>query len=91
MPLSVRLPTVMRVHAGGQSSVSANGSTIAEVLDDLHRQFPNLQGQITDESGELRRFVNVFVNDEDVRFLNKLDTPVKDDDEISIVPAVAGG
>jgi MoaD family protein len=88
--VNVRIPTVMRPHVAGQSSVSAEGSTVGEVVDDLVRQFPNLNGQVVDE-GLIRRFVNVYVNDEDVRYLQALDTPVKDGDEISILPAVAGG
>jgi molybdopterin converting factor small subunit len=91
MPVEVRLPTVLRQHAGGQASVRANGSTLGEVFDDLVRQFPGLGGQVVTEEGALHRFVNVYVNDDDVRYLDKLDTKVSDDDVISILPAVAGG
>jgi sulfur-carrier protein len=91
VPVTVRLPTLMRTYAGGQSSVSANGSTLEEVFDDLERQFPNLKGQVVGDDGELRRFVNVYVNDEDVRFMDNLNTKVEDGAEISILPAVAGG
>ena len=91
MSVTVRLPTVMRAAAGGQSSVSANAGTLSEVFDDLVRQFPNLEGQLVTEDGQLHRFVNVYVDDEDVRYLQKLDTPVADGAEISILPAVAGG
>jgi molybdopterin converting factor small subunit len=91
MPVEVRLPTVLRQHAGGQASVRANGSTLGEVFDDLVRQFPGLGGQVVTEEGALHRFVNVYVNDDDVRYLDKLDTKVSDDEVISILPAVAGG
>ena len=91
MSVEVRLPTVLRRHAGGQASVKAIGTTLAEVIEDLVRQFPGLDGQIVTDEGTLHRFVNVYVNDDDVRYLQKLDTAVADDDVISILPAVAGG
>lgn len=91
MPVEVRLPTVLRRHAGGQSSVKANGSTIAEVFEDVVRQFPLLAGQVVTEDGALHKFVNVYRNDEDVRFLDSLQTPVSDADVVTILPAVAGG
>ena len=91
MPVEVRLPTVLRQHAAGQSSVKANGETIGEVFEDLVRQFPLLAGQVITTEGTLHKFVNVYRNDDDVRFLDSLATPVKDDDVITILPAVAGG
>ena len=91
MPVEIRLPTVLRQHAGGQSSVKANGSTLRDVLGDLERQFPLMVGQVVTEEGALHRFVNVYRNDEDIRYLSGLDTEVKDDDVISVLPAVAGG
>lgn len=91
MPVEVRLPTILRQHAGGQVTVKANGSTVGEVFEDLVRQFPNLAGQVVTEDGTLHKFVNVYRNDDDVRYLEKLDTKVSDDDVISILPAVAGG
>ena len=91
MPVEVRLPTVLRQHAAGQSSVKANGSTIGEVFEDLVRQFPLLANQVITEDGSLHKFVNVYRNDDDVRFLDKLATPVEDADVITILPAVAGG
>ena len=91
MPVEVRLPTVLRQHAAGQSSVRANGSTIGEVFEDLVRQFPLLANQVITEDGALHKFVNVYRNDDDVRFLDKLATPVEDADVITILPAVAGG
>ena len=87
----VRLPTVLRQHAGGQASIHANGSTVGEVFDDVVRQFPLLAGQLVGDDGVIHRFVNVYRNDDDVRFLEKLDTKVSDDDVISVLPAVAGG
>ena len=91
MPVEVRIPTMMRQDAGGQATVKANGGTIGEVLDDLVLQFPRLSEKVRDADGSLHKFVNVYVNDEDVRYLDKLDTKVNDGDEISILPAVAGG
>ncbi|HEX8581799.1 MAG TPA: ubiquitin-like small modifier protein 1 [Acidimicrobiales bacterium] len=87
----VRLPTVLRPHAGGQSNVHANGGTLDEVIGDLVRQFPNLAGRIKSDDGAIHRFVNVYVNDEDVRYLKGLDTEVTSGDVVAIVPAVAGG
>lgn len=87
----VRLPTLMRPHAGGQAKVHANGGTVSDVFEDLVRQFPNLAGRIVAEDGTLHRFVNVYVNDEDVRYLKGLATEVGSDDVVAVVPAVAGG
>jgi molybdopterin converting factor small subunit len=87
----VRLPTVLRQHAGGQASVQANGGTVGEVLEDVVRQFPPLAGQVLTDDGAMHKFINVYRNDDDVRYLEKLDTKVSDDDVISILPAVAGG
>jgi molybdopterin converting factor small subunit len=81
----------MRTHAGGQSEVSAQGSTIGEVIDDLVTQFPGTATHLRAPDGGVHKFVNVYLNDEDVRYLGKLDTPVKDGDQVSILPAVAGG
>jgi molybdopterin converting factor small subunit len=82
---------MLRVYAGGQSSVPVEGSTIGEVLSALVAANPGLAGQVLNDDGSLHRFVNVYVNDDDVRYLSQLDTPVKDGDEVSILPAVAGG
>jgi sulfur-carrier protein len=91
VPVQVRLPTVLRSQAGGSATVSVNGSTIGEVLDALVAAHPALSGQVLNDDGSLHRFVNVYVNDDDVRYLSALDTPVKDGDEVTILPAVAGG
>jgi molybdopterin synthase sulfur carrier subunit len=88
---TVRIPTPLRKLTGELEVVEAAGSTIAEVLASLEKAFPGLNERICDESGNVRRFVNVFVNDEDIRFLEETATPVKAADEISIVPAIAGG
>jgi sulfur-carrier protein len=88
---TVRIPTPLRKITNGQEEVAASGATIGELLADLEKQFPGLKERICDDKGQLRRFVNVFANDEDIRFLQNLDTPVKEKDEISIVPAIAGG
>ncbi len=91
MTVQVNLPTVLRSHAGGAKSVAARGSTVGEVLSSLVEEYPGLSGQVIDGDGTLHRFVNVYLNDDDVRYLSALDTPVEDADEISILPAVAGG
>jgi molybdopterin converting factor small subunit len=81
----------MRSNAGGQSEISAEGATIGEVIDDVVRQFPGTASHLKAPDGGVHRFVNVYLNDEDVRYLGKLDTKVSDGDTVSIVPAVAGG
>ena len=91
MSVTVRLPTIMRSNAGGQSEISAQGSTIGEVIDDVVKQFPGTATHLRAPDGGVHRFVNVYLNDEDVRYLGKLDTKVGEGDTVSIVPAVAGG
>ena len=91
MSVEVRLPTVLRPRAVGRPIVQANGATIGEVLADLVRSYPDMAGQLLTEDGSLHRFVNVYVNDDDVRYLQQLETKVADGDTISILPAVAGG
>lgn len=88
---SIRIPTPLRKLTNELEVVQAAGANIAEILDSLDKAFPGLKERICDEQGNVRRFVNVFVNDEDIRFLDEKNTPVKDSDEISIVPAIAGG
>ena len=90
MSIRVHIPTPLRQHTGGQDSVEANGKTVQEVLDDVGRQYAAISERLFD-SGQIRRFVNVYLNDEDIRYLDNLQTPVKDGDEVSIIPAVAGG
>jgi len=89
--VSVRIPTPLRGHVGGASSVELQGATVGEVLRELVSRHDKLRGRLFDEQGELNRFVNVFLNDEDIRFLQGLDSPVKDGDGVVLVPAIAGG
>jgi molybdopterin converting factor small subunit len=84
------IPTPLRQFTGGKDSVEASGSSVSEVLSDLGRQYAGITDRMLD-GGKVRRFVNVYVNDEDIRYLQNLATPVKDGDEVSIIPAVAGG
>lgn len=91
MPVKIRIPTPLQKLTQNQSEVSAEGATLAEVLSNLEVQFPGFKERLYDEKGQLRRFINFYVNDEDVRFLDGDKTKLKADDEISIVPAVAGG
>jgi len=89
--VSVRVPTILRTYTGGESEVTASGSTLAEVLDDLDASYTGIKGRILDDNGALRRFVNVYVGNDDVRFLEDLATPTPDGTQISVIPAVAGG
>ncbi|MFZ4597518.1 MAG: ubiquitin-like small modifier protein 1 [Terrimicrobiaceae bacterium] len=91
MPTQVRIPAPLRKLTNDQEVVPAEGATISEVLTNLDSSFPGLIDRICDEQGNVRRFVNIFVNDEDIRFLQEKATTVKAGDEISIVPAIAGG
>jgi molybdopterin synthase sulfur carrier subunit len=91
MSVSVRIPTILRTYTGGQSEVAAEGSTLAEVLDNLEASYTGIKARILDDNGELRRFVNVYVGNEDVRFLENLATATPDNTQISVIPAVAGG
>jgi molybdopterin converting factor small subunit len=88
---SVRIPTILRTYTGGESEVTAAGTTLSEVLDDLDANYSGIKGRILDDNGELRRFVNVYVGNDDVRFLDNLETPTPDGAQISVIPAVAGG
>jgi molybdopterin synthase sulfur carrier subunit len=89
--VTVRIPTQLRTLTGGAGELALSGSTVGEVLKALDSAHPGMADRLFDESGQLRRFVNVFVDDEDVRFLDGLATPVGDGQTVSIVPAVAGG
>ena len=91
MSISVRIPTPLRRVTNGADRVSAEGDTLDQIIDSLESQHPGIKGRLCDEDGELRNFVNVYVNGEDVRFLQGLGTATKSGDEVSIVPAVAGG
>jgi molybdopterin synthase sulfur carrier subunit len=91
MSATVRIPTILRNYTGGAGEVSAEGSKVSEILDSLEGNHPGIRGRILDDSGALRRFVNVYVGDDDVRFIGGLDAEVSDGSRISIIPAVAGG
>ena len=91
MSVSVRIPTILRTYTNGESEVSAEGDTLAAVLDDLAASYSGIKGRILDEAGQLRRFVNVYVGNDDVRFLDDLATRTPDGVQISVTPAVAGG
>ena len=91
MAVTVKLPTILRKFTGDQARVQAEGSTLAEVLKDLESRYPGITKNVIAEEGGLHRFINVYLNDEDVRYLGSLETPVADGDTVSILPAVAGG
>jgi len=90
MAVEVRIPTILRSYTGDQKSVPAEGGTLSAVIDDLEANHPGIRDRLVEDSG-LRRFVNVYVNDEDVRFLGGLDAEVSDGDQVVVLPAVAGG
>ncbi|MGW5093572.1 MoaD/ThiS family protein [Streptomyces nodosus] len=90
MAIEVRIPTILRQYTGGQKAVEGTGETLAELITDLETRHAGIQDRIVD-GGELRRFVNVYLNDEDVRFLDGISTKVADGDSVTILPAVAGG
>ena len=91
MSIRVRIPTPLRRFTSGSEEVGVDGTTIGTVVDNLEKRYPGIKERLCDEQGRVRRFVNLYVNGDDIRFLNSLDTPVKDGDEVSIVPAIAGG
>ncbi len=91
MSAQVRIPTPLRRFTGGAEAVSADGATVGALVDSIESNHPGIKERLCDEAGEVRRFVNIFVNGEDIRFINNLDTPVNEGDEVSIVPAIAGG
>ena len=91
MAIPIRIPTPLRKLTKNQEVVEAEGTTIRELIESLERTYPGLKERICDEQDQIRRFVNVFLNDEDVRFLDESETQVKSGDEVSIVPAIAGG
>jgi MoaD family protein len=91
MAVQVKLPTILRTHTGGEPRVDAQGSTLRELLADLETRYPGITGNVVTEDGALHRFVNVYVNDEDVRYLGSLETAVAEGDTVRILPAVAGG
>ncbi len=91
MSITVRIPTPLRKLTDGADEVQAEGANVGELIDNLEAAHPGLKERLCDEAGEIRRFVNIYVNDEDVRFLQGKETPLSDGDQVSIVPAIAGG
>jgi molybdopterin synthase sulfur carrier subunit len=91
MPVLVRIPTPLRSLTGGSAEVQAQAGTVNDLVDALARQFPGLKERLVDDQGTIRRFVNLYVNEEDIRFLQGAETALKDGDHVAIVPAIAGG
>ncbi|GIX46612.1 MAG: MoaD family protein [Candidatus Tectimicrobiota bacterium] len=91
MAVLVRIPTPLQKFTKNQSEVHAEGRTVEEVIADLERHFPGIRERLCDERGGIRKFINLYLNDEDIRFLNGEQTPLKDGDELAIIPAIAGG
>jgi molybdopterin synthase sulfur carrier subunit len=91
MPVNIRIPTPLRKLTSEQELVQVDAKTISEAIAELQSRFPGISERLVDEKGEVRRFVNVYVNEEDIRFLQNQNTPLKDGDEVSIIPAIAGG
>jgi MoaD family protein len=91
MTVQVKIPTVLRKHTEGQAQIEARGSTIAELVEDIAGRFPEFKAKVVADDGQLHRFINVYANDEDIRYLDGLETKVSDGDTVSILPAVAGG
>ncbi|MBI4587525.1 MAG: MoaD/ThiS family protein [Candidatus Rokubacteria bacterium] len=91
MPVLVRIPTPLRAVTKGAGEVQANGDSVADLIEDLERQYPGLRERLVEDGGEVRRFINIYVNEEDIRFLQGKTTALKDGDHVSIVPAIAGG
>ena len=91
MPAEVRIPSLLQKLAGGAKTVDAEGQTVGHILDHVEAKYPGFKNRVLDEEGKLRLFVNIFLNNEDIRFLQELETPVADGDTITILPAVAGG
>ena len=89
--VQVKIPTPLRKYTAGNGGVEAEGGTVSALVEDLERRYPGIKERICDENGSVRRFVNVYVNDEDIRFMQNLQTPLKNGDQVSIVPAIAGG
>jgi molybdopterin synthase sulfur carrier subunit len=91
MGVTVRVPTPLRKFAGGAKDLQSSGGTVGELIENLEGQYPGIKGRLCEEDGVLRRFINVYVNGEDIRYAKGVDTTLKDGDEVSIIPAVSGG
>lgn len=91
MSIKVRIPTPLQKFTNNQVEVFANGKNVKELIENLDKDFPGIRERICDEAGKVRKFINIYVNEEDIRFLQRDETPIKDGDEVSIIPAIAGG
>lgn len=91
MPVKVRVPTPLQKITKNQAEVDVSGSSVKELIENLEKNYPGMKERLCDENGKLRRFINIYVNEEDIRFLQKDETALKDGDEVSIIPAIAGG
>ena len=91
MAVEVRMPTILRKYTAGEKAVQGSGGTVREVIENLENRYPGVRGAVVTDAGDLHRFINMYLNDEDIRFIGSLETPVSDGDVISILPAVAGG
>jgi molybdopterin synthase sulfur carrier subunit len=91
MPNRVRVPVQLRALTNGEEVISASGNSVLEIIEDIERRYPGVKDRICEPDGRVRRFVNIFVNEEDIRFLDNLQTPISERDELSIIPAIAGG
>jgi MoaD family protein len=91
MSVEVRVPTVLRKHTGGERVVEVDGATIAGLIESLDQRFPGMKGELLGDDGQIRQFVNIYLNDEDIRYLERLETQLSDGDRVAILPAVAGG
>ena len=91
MPVSVRIPTPLRKLTNDEELVTVEAATIGDAISELQTKYPGIKERLVDDNGEVRRFVNIYVNEEDIRFLQNKETPIKDGNEVSIIPAIAGG
>jgi molybdopterin synthase sulfur carrier subunit len=91
MSNQVRIPVQLRALTNGEEVVSASGNSVLEIIEDIEKKYPGVKDRICEADGRVRRFVNIFVNEEDIRFLDNLQTAISDKDEVSIIPAIAGG
>ena len=91
MGINVRIPTPLRKLTNGESEVEANGADISQLIDDLEKNYPGIKGKLCEDNGNVRKFLNIYLNDDDIRFMYSLATEVKDGDNVSLIPAIAGG
>jgi molybdopterin synthase sulfur carrier subunit len=91
MTIQVRIPVQLRALTNGEEVVTASGRSVSEIIEDIESKYPGVKDRICETDGKVRRFVNIFVNEEDIRFLDNLQTPISENDEVSIIPAIAGG